>query len=116
MIQKISNVVWYYDFYGEMLTEKQQQIFKLYYFHDLSMGEIAEEYKISRQAVHDILKRSEDILIEYEKKLRLFEKFTEQKEIFNKLQDLLCKIHEKSNDKDIKKCIHLLNDLVDSIT
>lgn len=60
-----------YDFYGKLLTPKQREVMRLYYEEDLSLGEIAEELKISRQAVHDILRRSEQALEKYEKKLGL---------------------------------------------
>jgi hypothetical protein len=98
-----------------MLTKKQQQFFKLYYFHDLSMGEIAEEYKITRQAVHDIIKRSEEILLDYENNLKLFKKYTIQKEKLTKLQELLWKAYKNNNDENVKNSINLVNDLIDSI-
>jgi len=62
-----------YDFYGKLLTPKQQEVMQLYYEQDLSLSEIAEELKITRQAVYDILKRSEQALEKYERKLGLLE-------------------------------------------
>ena len=55
-----------YDFYGELLTEKQKQVYELHYQNDLSLTEIGEELSISRQAVRDQLKRTEKILLDYE--------------------------------------------------
>lgn len=75
-----------YDFYGSLLTEKQQEILGLYCVHDLSLGEISENLGISRQAVYDTIKRSKKILNGYEDKLRLLSKFTSTR---NKVNDLI---------------------------
>ena len=69
-----------YDFYGELLNEHQQKIFEAFVFDDLSLGEIAEDQDISRQAVHDMIKRSTKKLEEYENKLHLMERFLELRE------------------------------------
>ena len=69
-----------YDFYGELLNEHQRKIFEAFVFDDLSLGEIAEEQDISRQAVHDMIKRSTKKLEEYENKLHLMERFLELRE------------------------------------
>lgn len=69
-----------FDFYGALLTKKQKQVFDLYYQNDLSLAEIAEGQGISRQAVYDLLKRTENILLEYEDKLALVEKFSKTRE------------------------------------
>ena len=69
-----------YDFYGELLNEHQRKIFEAFVFDDLSLGEIAEEQDISRQAVFDMIKRSTKKLEEYENKLHLMERFLELRE------------------------------------
>ena len=69
-----------YDFYGELLNEHQQRIFEAFVFDDLSLGEIAEDQDISRQAVHDMIRRSTKKLEEYEDKLHLMERFLELRE------------------------------------
>ena len=68
-----------YDFYGELLTEKQKQVYELHYQNDLSLTEIGEELSISRQAVRDQLKRTEKILLDYEEKLQLVSRFQARK-------------------------------------
>ena len=64
-----------YDFYGELLTEHQRHIYESAVFEDLSLSEIAQDEGISRQGVHDLLKRCNKILEDYESKLHQVEKF-----------------------------------------
>ena len=64
-----------YDFYGELLNEHQRRVYEAFIFQDLSLGEIADEEGISRQGVHDMVKRCTRALTGYEEKLHLVEKF-----------------------------------------
>ena len=64
-----------YDFYGELLTERQRSVYEMSVLDDLSLSEIADTLSISRQGVHDLLKRVDHQLEEYEAKLHLVEKF-----------------------------------------
>lgn len=64
-----------YDFYGELLNEHQREIYESFVMEDLSLAEIALAKGISRQAVHDVIRRCTRTLEEYESKLRLMEKF-----------------------------------------
>lgn len=64
-----------YDFYGELLTRRQRQIYENIVYDNLSLGEIAQEEGISRQAVHDIVRRCDRALQEYEDKLQLIARF-----------------------------------------
>ncbi|MDD6733000.1 MAG: DNA-binding protein [Lachnospiraceae bacterium] len=70
-----------YDFYGELLTPHQRSIYEDAVLNDLSLTELAQEYDISRQAAHDIIKRCDRILFEYESKLKMMERFFRLKEI-----------------------------------
>ena len=70
-----------YDFYGELLTSHQRRIYEDAVYNDLSLSEIAEDNGISRQGVHDLLKRCDKALADYENKLHLVEKFTHIKQI-----------------------------------
>lgn len=69
-----------FDFYGELLTAKQKEYFEEHICDDLTISEIAEEKGVSRQAVHDLVKRTEGILADYEKKLQLVDRFLKVKE------------------------------------
>ncbi len=69
-----------YDFYGELLNDRKKQIFEDYFLNDFSLSEIANELGISRQGVHDIVKRTSKELWDYEERLSLVKKFTEVKE------------------------------------
>lgn len=64
-----------YDFYGELLTEHQRNIYEEAVFGDLSLSELSESYGITRQGIHDLLKRVDKILLDYESKLHLVDKF-----------------------------------------
>ena len=65
-----------YDFYGELLSDKQREYFKDYYFNNLSLGEISENEDVSRNAVHKSIKKVESELYNYEEKLGLYKKQT----------------------------------------
>lgn len=86
-----------YDFYGELLTEHQRRIYEDVVFNDLSLSEIAEEQGISRQGVHDLIKRCDRLLKGYEDKLHLVEKFTLTKHLAGEIQ-LLLKDYQKTGD------------------
>ena len=66
-----------YDFYGELLTEHQKQVYESVVYENLSLGEIAGDLGVSRQAVHDMIKRTDRILEGYEEKLGLIRRFDE---------------------------------------
>ena len=74
-----------FDFYGELLTEKQRDIMDLYFNNDLSLSEIAEINNTSRQAIHDTIKKCEKMLLVYEDKLKLSNKNHLLKEALNKI-------------------------------
>jgi len=69
-----------FDFYGDMLTEKQRDVIELYYEDDLSLSEIAENAGITRQGVRDSIKRAEGQLLEMEERLGLVRRFREMRE------------------------------------
>ena len=68
-----------YDFYGELLTDRQKEFFDLYYNEDLSLAEIAENAGISRQGVRDVIVRAEGIMQEVEDKTGLIRRFEQMR-------------------------------------
>jgi predicted DNA-binding protein YlxM (UPF0122 family) len=73
-LEKTNRINVLYDFYGALLTDKQQTFLKCYFHDDYSLSEIAADFLISRQAVYEHLKRAEQVLEDYELKLRLVER------------------------------------------
>lgn len=74
-----------FDFYGEILTERQKEFYDLYYNEDLSLGEIAENYGITRQGVRDVIMRAEATLTELEDKTGLIKRFHAMREQLEQL-------------------------------
>lgn len=99
-MEKIVKQALLYDFYGELLTEHQKQVYEDVVLNDYSFTEVAEERGISRQGVHDLIKRCNKILEEYEDKLKLVEKFISTKELVEQIDTLLA---EYRTDKDEQK-------------
>lgn len=77
-----------FDFYGEVLTDRQKEFYDLYYNEDLSLSEIAENYNLSRQGVRDAIVRAETTMTELEEKTGIIKRFQEQKRQFTQLSEL----------------------------
>lgn len=91
--------------YGKLLTDKQYKIIDDYYNQDLSLSEIAENNKITRQAVRDILKKGEKKLYNYEENLKFFSKTKKQEEDLKKVIEQLNEISKKELDEQTRKRI-----------
>jgi len=85
-----------YDFYGELLKESSRQMFEDYVLNNYSLAEIAQERGISRQGVHDAVRRASIQLEEYEQRLGLLKKFQKTKEIVGDIQSLVQNPEEKT--------------------
>lgn len=94
-IEKTNRMNALFEFYSTLLTEKQMNYMEMYYADDFSLGEIAEEYEISRQAVYDNIKRTEKILEEYEKKLHLFSDYVVRGELLDTLKNYVKETYPK---------------------
>lgn len=75
-----------YDFYGVLLTKRQQEIFEMYHMNDFSLAEIASSLDISRNAVFDTLKKVEASLEDYEEKLKLSHLYQIRMKLVNDLK------------------------------
>ena len=81
-----------YDFYGELLTDRQKEFFDLYYNEDLSLAEIAENAGISRQGVRDVIVRAEGLMQEVEDKTGLIRRFEEMRRHLEAITDAVREI------------------------
>ncbi|MBO5460970.1 MAG: DNA-binding protein [Ruminococcus sp.] len=85
-----------YDFYGELLTNHQKEVYEQFVLEDLSLSEIAQSAGISRQGVHDMVRRCQKTLEGYEAKLHLVEKFLTIKEQVGQINEVLDAYEEKA--------------------
>ncbi|MGN8897058.1 YlxM family DNA-binding protein [Flavonifractor sp. HCP28S3_F3] len=88
-----------YDFYGDMLTDRQKEFYDLYYNEDLSLAEIAENYGITRQGVRDVIVRAEAVLTELEDKTGIIKRFHKMQGQFAQIQEAV-DIIAKRNDQN----------------
>lgn len=112
-MDKIARRSLIFDFYGPLLTDKQQEIYDLYHQQDLSLGEIAEIQNVSRSAVFDLLRRTEEALENYESKLGLIQRYLESREILHNVRDELEKLDSRCQDPQLDTIRNLLNKLED---
>ena len=89
-----------FDFYGDLLTEKQREYYDLHYNEDLSLGEIAEQSGISRQGVWDIIRRADKILMETEEKTGLVHRFQQLQTQVDEIEQLVRSAKEGRGDPD----------------
>ncbi|HHC8139700.1 TPA: putative DNA-binding protein [Staphylococcus aureus] len=94
-----------FDFYQSLLTNKQRNYLELFYLEDYSLSEIADTFNVSRQAVYDNIRRTGDLVEDYEKKLELYQKFEQRREIYEEMKQHL------SNPEQIQRYIQQLEDL-----
>jgi len=93
------------DFYGDVLTDKQRNVMELYYNEDLSLAEIAEHEKISRQGVRDSIKHGEQTVLELEDKLGMVEKFLKISKMLDMIKEKVTNIHTESSTYNYSKVI-----------
>lgn len=99
-----------FEFYAPLLTEKQQRIASSYYHHNLSLGEIAETEGITRQAVHDLVRRTEELLSKYEERLHLMKAYEERRQLRKAICEGLLEL-DRETPKDAGKLRQTLVEL-----
>lgn len=102
-----------YDFYGELLTDHQRRVYEDVVFNDLSLSEVAEEQGISRQGVHDLIKRCDKILCEYEEKLQLISKFQKTRRMVEEIQNKTCRFKETKDETLMNEIERISNDILE---
>lgn len=110
-MDKILEQTLLYDFYGELLTEHQKQIYEDVVFGDYSLSEVAEEQGISRQGVHDLVKRCNKLLQEYESRLHLVERFVTVKRQIEEMKRSLQEVAEPDREELTRRLDKILEEL-----
>ncbi|API93860.1 UPF0122 protein YlxM [Virgibacillus pantothenticus] len=105
MLEKTTRMNYLFDFYQALLTPKQRNYMEMYYLEDYSLGEISEVFDVSRQAVYDNIKRTEQMLESYEQKLGLYNKFQQRFELLKQLEEIT------SGNKDVQQLVIKLKEL-----
>jgi len=100
-----------FDFYGELLTDKQREYFDLYHNEDLSLSEIAEKAGITRHGVYDVINRAEKILLKTEEKTGIVKKWMDTREEIDEAIKLAEKIKQQSDGS----CKELASELINKI-
>ena len=104
-----------YDFYGELLTDHQKEIYEQVVLEDYSLSEVAKDAGISRQGVHDMIKRCNKTLEGYEEKLHLVEKFMSVKEKVHEIDTLLENYEEEDERELILKVKKLSGEIIEEL-
>ena len=108
-----------YDFYGDLLTDRQKEFYDLYYNEDLSLAEIAENYGITRQGVRDVIVRAEAYLTEIEDKTGLIRRFHtmqgQLREISERAGQILALNDEDLNSQELEDLAGRIRSLADTL-
>ena len=104
-----------YDFYGELLTEHQKEVYAQVVLEDYSLSEVAKELGKSRQSVHDLIKRSTKTLEDYEAKLHLVEKFMSVKNKVQEINNLLEDYQQQEEAELIQKVKKLSSEIIEEL-
>lgn len=113
-MEKIVEQGMLYDFYGELLTDHQRKIYEAAVFEDLSLSELAEMFSISRQGVHDLLKRCDKAMSTYESKLHLLEK---SKNVRTSVEEIISLVNDENFEENTFKikiqnlCVQIIEEI-----
>ncbi|MCW2278431.1 YlxM family DNA-binding protein [Heliophilum fasciatum] len=111
-LEKLQQMALLLDFYGQLLTERQRMALAYYYEDNLSLAEIAEELNVSRQAVFDVIRRAEKILLSYEERLALIERWQTERNVLLQVEKLLRGSAAWQHDTDVMEAGRLLEELM----
>lgn len=112
MLEKVAWMNLLFDFYGQLLTNRQKVFMDLYYAQDFSLGEIAGEYQVTRQAVYDTLKRAEQTLSHYEDKLGLVAKYNSELDKLSAVAALLDESGAVDRDSKVRQARKIIDGIL----
>lgn len=115
MVDDITKASLLYDFYGALLTEKQRSVMALYHEENLSLSEIAQEFGISRQAVHDTLKKAEQALTDYEDKLQLIDKLVKTEAAIDRIETEIEALEAVAKDEQSKAHLKNIREIIEEL-
>ena len=117
-MEKFVVITYLFDFYQDLLTKKQSNLLREYYFEDLTLSEMAQQHGISRQSAFDTIKKAEQKLLDYEEKLRLFEKYQNNEQALLKIKALCVKLSEDLENEytnSVNEVITLVDGLINKM-
>ena len=115
MADKTLQMALLFDFFGDLLTEKQREYFDLYYNEDLSLSEIAGNVGITRQGVRDIIVRAEATLLDYEERTGIVARFQQRNADIDRAEEIARSINMSAADKDIASMAEKLTVILESL-
>lgn len=114
-IDEITQASLLYDFYGQLLSKRQSEVMELYHEENLSLAEIAQEFGISRQGVHDTLKKAEHLLTEYENKLGLVAKLMKSRRAIAEIDGIIDGLTVSARDKEAAAKLRQVKDIINRL-
>ncbi len=108
MLDKLNRINLLYDIYGSLLTKRQQEVLRLYFSDNYSLGEIAAEYGVSRQAIHDLIQRALKSIEGFERKLGLYARFKFQQGLLQEAEAIL---EEQPGPQERRRLLGIIGEL-----
>lgn len=115
MIKNMEEISMLYDFYGDLLTERQNTVLQYYYGDDYTLAEIAEKAGISRQAVHDTVHKAEKALKTYESALGLVARYRHNRHQIKKADEELKSVIDGTDDESLKGRLGSVVDIINGL-
>ena len=115
MVKNMGEINMLYDFYGDLLTDRQKTVMEFYYGDDFTLSEIAEHTGISKQAVHDTVHKAEKALYSYESALGLLSRYRQSEEQIRKASAILEKVMANINDERIRNQLNTVMEIMTAL-
>ncbi len=115
MVKNMGEISMLYDFYGDLLTDRQKTVLEYYYGDDYTLSEIAEHTGISRQAVHDTVHKAEKALRSYESVLGLADRYQQTREQVGKVLAILKNVMDDTTDDSIRNRLTIVMKIISGL-